>query len=174
MCNAGMRSQPFGSRELERGAVKACNLHFCIWFVYMIYMRITSLRARSHCVYALNYYFVIVTKYRKKCLTDQMLQVVEQSVKDRCLSRDGELIEFNGEADHVHILVSLPPQVAISEFMNALKTNTARVLRRDFVRQLSNFYSEPVLWSRNYCAISVGGVPLEVVNRYIEKQDRPL
>lgn len=77
MCNAGMRSQPFGSRELERGAVKACNLHFCIWFVYMIYMRITSLRARSHCVYALNYYFVIVTKYRKKCLTDQMLQVVE-------------------------------------------------------------------------------------------------
>ncbi|MBK5204709.1 MAG: transposase [Polaromonas sp.] len=67
-------------------------------------------------------------------MTDQMLQVVEQSVKDRCLSRDGELIEFNGEADHVHMLVRLPPQVAISEFMNALKTNTARVLRRDFVR----------------------------------------
>ena len=114
-----------------------------------------------------------MTKYRKKCLTDAMLKVIKESARERCESRDGELIEINGEADHVHLLVSLPPHIAISEYVNAIKTNTARVLRRDFAAQLKRFYSEPVLWSRSYCAISVGGAPLEVVKRYIEQQERP-
>ena len=73
----------------------------------------------------------------------------------------------------MHLLVSLPPHVALSEFVNALKTNTARVLRRDFVGDLARWYSEPVLWSLSYCAVSVGGAPLEVLKRYIEQQDRP-
>ena len=133
----------------------------------------SNLKQRSHCVYALNYHLVMVTKYRRKCLTNELLAVIEQSAKDRCGSRDAELVQFNGESDHVHLLVSLPPHIAISDFVNALKTNTARVLRRDFKEHLSKFYSEPVLWSRSYCAISVGGAPLEVLKRYIEQQDRP-
>ena len=74
-----------------------------------------------------------------------MLKVIKESARERCESRDGELIEINGEADHVHLLVSLPPHIAISEYVNAIKTNTARVLRRDFAAQLKRFYSEPVL-----------------------------
>ncbi len=54
-----------------------------------------------------------------------------------------------------------------------LKTNTARVVRRDFGEDLARWYSEPVLRSRSHCAISVGGAPLEVLKRYIEQQDRP-
>lgn len=136
-------------------------------------MNQSTLKHRSHCVYALNYHLVIVTKYRKKCLNDEMLRVIELSARERCEARDGELIEVNGEADHVHLLVSLPPHVALSEFMNALKTNTARVLRRDFKSTLVKFYKESVLWSRSYCAISVGGAPLDVLKRYIDQQDRP-
>ena len=133
-----------------------------------------TLKTRHHCVYALNYHLVLVTKYRKKCLTGTMLKVIEQSFKDRLLSRDGELIEFNGESDHIHALLSFPPHVTISEFVNALKTNTARILRRDFEKELAAFYTEPVLWSRSYCVISVGGAPLEVLKTYIEQQNRPL
>ena len=132
-----------------------------------------GIRQRHHCVYALNYHLVLVTKYRRKCLTAPMLEVIERLARERCTSRDGELIECNGEADHVHLLVSLPPHIALSEFMNALKTNTARLLRRDFKEELGRWYSAPVLWSLSYCAISVGGAPLEVLKRYIEQQDRP-
>lgn len=132
-----------------------------------------SLKARHHCVYALNYHLVLVTKYRRKCLDGTMLEAIEQSIKERCASRDGEVIEFNGESDHVHALVSLPPHIAVSEFVNACKTNTARVLRRDFAAVLSTFYTEPVLWSRSYCVLSVGGAPLEILKKYIEDQDRP-
>jgi putative transposase len=136
-------------------------------------MKQSNLKQRSHCVYALNYHLVIVTKYRKRCLSGAMLKVVELSARERCEARDGELVEMNGESDHAQLLVSLPPHVALSEFVNALKTNTARVLRRDFKSTLDRFYTEPVLWSRSYCAISVGGAPLDVLKRYIEQQDRP-
>lgn len=136
-------------------------------------MNKATLRYRHHCAYALSYHLVLVTKYRHKCLTNELLQVIEQSAKDRCASRDGELIEFNGEADHVHVLLSLPPHIAISEFVNALKTNTSRVLRRDFSKHLEKFYTAPVLWSRSYCVLSVGGAPLEILKTYIEQQDRP-
>lgn len=132
-----------------------------------------SFKRRHHCAYALNYHLVLVTKFRRKCLTAQMLGVIERLAKERCASRDGELVECNGEADHVHFLVSLPPHIALSEFVNALKTNTARTLRRDFRGELHRWYREPVLWSLSYFVMSVGGAPLEVLKRYIEEQDRP-
>jgi putative transposase len=131
------------------------------------------MKTRHHCVYALHDHWVLVTKYRRRCLTAPMLGVIEASARERCASRDGELVQCNGEPDHLHLLVSLPPHVALSEFVNALRTNTARVLRRDFREDLGRWYSEPVLWSRRYCAISVGGAPLEILKRYIEQQDRP-
>ena len=103
-----------------------------------------------------------------------MLLQIENSARERCLSRDGELMTFNGEADHVHLLLSLPPHIALSEYVNALKTNTARMLRRDFSKELAPFYSEPVLWSRSYGVFSSGGASLTVLKQYIESQDRPL
>jgi putative transposase len=136
-------------------------------------MHSTELKQRFHCVFSLNYHLVLVTKYRRKCLTGEMLGVIDRLAKERCESRDGRLIEINGEADHVHLLVSLPPHIALSEFVNALKTNTARVLRRDFAKALASHYSEPVLWSRSYFAMTVGGAPIEVLRQYIENQDRP-
>jgi putative transposase len=137
-------------------------------------MNKTALLARSHCVYSLHYHLVMVTKYRRKCLTAPMLEAIRDLAHERCGAWGGTLLELNGEADHVHLLASLPPAVAVSEFMNALKTNTARILRRDFKAHLKKIYSAPVLWSRSYCAISVGGAPLDVVRRYIENQDKPL
>ena len=136
-------------------------------------MKNIDLKQRSHCVYSLKYHLVIVTKYLRKCLTGEMLEVIERLARERCDSRDGELVEINGEADHVQLLVSLPPHIALSEFVNAIKTNTARVLRRDFAEALAAHYSEPVLWSRSYFAMTVGGAPIEVLRQYIENQDRP-
>ena len=103
-----------------------------------------------------------------------MLERIENSARERCQSRDGVLVTFNGEADHVHLLLSLPPHIALSEYVNALKTNTARMLRRDFASDLAPFYSEPVLWSRSYGVFSSGGASLAVLKNYITSQDRPL
>lgn len=133
-------------------------------------MKISKLH---HCVYALHYHLVLVTKYRKKCLTAPMLADFEVQSKERCEAWGGKLIEVNGEADHIHLLIDLPPTVALAEFVNALKTGTSRRLRSVFAQHLEAFYSKPVLWSRSYCVLSCGGAPLAVIQQYIQQQDRP-
>jgi len=136
-------------------------------------MNKTSLNQLFHCVYSLNYHLVIVTKYRKKVLTGAMLDRLEDITRERLESWEGSLTEFNGEADHLHLLFSLPPKYALSSFVNTLKTNMSRRLRKEFANELSEVYRKPVLWSQSYCVISVGGAPLDVVKKYIEQQARP-
>lgn len=86
-----------------------------------------------------------------------------------------ELLEFNGEQDHVHLLLDLSPTVAPAALINNLKTVSAMTLRREFPLKLNrHFWRFKGLWSRSYCAISCGGAPLEVLKHYIENQDRPL
>lgn len=133
-------------------------------------MQLSSL---NHCVFSLQYHLVIVTKYRRKCLTAPMLTDFDAQARERCEAWGGKLIESNGEPDHVHLLIELPPTVALADFVNALKTGTSRRLRSVFAGHLSAIYSKPVLWSRSYCVLSCGGAPLSIVQRYIQQQDRP-
>ena len=132
-----------------------------------------TLNTLHHCVYGLNYHLVIVTKYRKRCLTNPMLDAFNEQARERCEAWGGKLIEMNGEADHVHLLVELPPSIALAAFVNALKTGTSRRLRNQFSQHLAAFYSKPTLWSRSYCILSCGGAPLEIIKQYIQQQDRP-
>lgn len=132
-----------------------------------------NLQTLYHCTYSLQYHLVIVTKYRKKCLTAAMLDDFETQARERCEAWGGRLIECNGEADHVHLLVELPPTAALADFVNALKTGTSRRLRNEYTEHLGKFYDKPVLWSRSYCVISCGGAPLEIIKQYIQQQARP-
>jgi putative transposase len=132
-----------------------------------------SLKSLYHCVYALQYHLVMVTKFRKPCLTRAMLKSFEVQAAERCEAWGGSLIEVNGEADHVHLLIELPPTIVLAEFVNALKTGTSRRLRNDFRAELHGVYTKPVLWSRSYCIVSCGGAPLETIKTYIQRQKRP-
>lgn len=126
-----------------------------------------------HCVYALHYHLVIVTKYRRKCLTAAMLARFKEIASARCDGWGGKLVEVNGERDHVHMLVSLPPNLDLSRFVNNLKTTTSRLIRKEFAAEVNKVYRKPVLWSRSYCIVSCGGAPLSVIKQYIEQQDAP-
>ncbi len=136
-------------------------------------MALQELKRLHHCVYALNYHLVLVTEYRRPTLTAPMLEAFKAMAAERAAAWRGQLIEASGEPDHVHLLLSLPPDVRLSEFVNALKTGTSRRLRSGFAEQVNRHYRKPVLWSRSYCVISAGGAPLEVLRRYIEAQAQP-
>jgi putative transposase len=124
-------------------------------------------------VYALHYHLVNVTKHRRKALTRPMLDRFREIAAARCESWGGKLMEVNGEPDHVHLLVSLPPNLDLSRVVNNLKTTTSRLIRKEFAAEENRFYRKPVLWSRSYCAISCGGAPLSVIKQYIEQQATP-
>lgn len=130
-------------------------------------------RKAYHCVYALSYHLVLVTKYRRRCITAPMLARLREVIALRCADWGGELIEFNGEADHVHTLLELPPNLDLSRFVNNVKTTSSRLIRRDFGEQLAHVYRKPVFWSRSYCIVSCGGAPLSVIKQYVESQNAP-
>jgi putative transposase len=132
-------------------------------------MRINKL---FHCSYALSYRFVFVTKYRRKCLAARMHDRLKAIVLGLCEDWDAELIEINGEADHVHLLLGLNPKCAPSTVANNFKTVTSRLLRKEF-SALRRIYSQPVLWSRSYFVATAGGAPLAIIKQYIEQQERP-
>ena len=83
-----------------------------------------------------------------------------------------ELIECNGETDHLHLLIATKPDVQLSKLVNNLKTVSSRMIRKEFGVQLSRVYTQPVLWSRSYCIVSCGGAPLTVIKQYIEQQGK--
>ena len=91
-----------------------------------------KLRSHWHCVYHLHYHLVLVTKYRKKCLSEQLMTRLEEICKNLCQKWDSEILEFGGEKDHIHILLSLHPNIMPSRLVNSLKTVTSRLIRKEF------------------------------------------
>lgn len=83
-----------------------------------------------------------------------------------------ELAEFNGESDHVHLLVNYPPKISISKLVNSLKGVSSRRLRQ-YHQDIHKYYWRGVLWSPSYFAGSCGGAPLSIIKQYIEQQKAP-
>lgn len=119
-------------------------------------------------------HLVFVTKYRHRVFAANQLERMEQILIDVCRSFEVELVEFNGEADHVHLLVNYPPKVALSKLVNSLKGVTSRRLRQEFPELAQHYRRANRLWSSSYFAGSVGGAPLAIIKQYIEQQTRPL
>lgn len=116
---------------------------------------------------------MLVTKYRRKALNGEIIIRLKEIITDICLKWDCELIEFNGEEDHIHLLLSAHPTMELSKFINNLKTVTSRYIRKEFTEHLKPFYWKPVLWTRAYFICSTGGASLEIIKQYIENQKTP-
>lgn len=133
-------------------------------------MKKQVLNTLNHSVFSLQYHLVFVTKYRRKCISPEMLERLREIFRDAVRNWKGELIEFNGESDHVHLLISLNPKLRLSDFVGNMKTVSSRLIRKEFSEELAEFYWKPVFWSGSYCILTCGGAPLSVIKQYIENQ----
>ncbi|MBW4465622.1 MAG: IS200/IS605 family transposase [Pegethrix bostrychoides GSE-TBD4-15B] len=124
-------------------------------------------------VYDLNIHLVLVTKYRRKVIDRAMLTRLEEIFRSTCSKWRSELKEFNGEEDHVHLLISYPPDVEVSKFVNNLKTVSSRLIRKDFLEVLNLVYNKPVFWSGAYFVASAGGTTIAQLKVYVESQQSP-
>jgi putative transposase len=121
----------------------------------------------------LKAHLVLTPKYRRKIFTDPMLTRLEEIFKALMEKWEGRLIEFNGEVDHVHLLIQYTPQTELSKLINNLKTVSSRYMRKEFEDRVNEFYWKDVLWTSGYGVFSCGGVTVEELKKYIENQDRP-
>ena len=132
-----------------------------------------TLRRGRHVVYNLHVHLVFVTKYRGKVFTKEVLDDLELIFSEVCTKFDATLVEFNGEDDHVHLLVNYPPKVSVSALVNSLKGVSSRMIRKKSYPSVSTKLWGGALWSPSYFASSCGGAPIEVLKRYIEQQNTP-
>ncbi len=127
-------------------------------------------KSSSYAVYFLKLHIVFVTKYRRKTLTPELLETLREAFTGILEDWRCTLLEFGGEADHVHLLAEIHPALNISTLINNLKTASARRARNRFTEHLKPFYWKPYFWHRAYYVGSVGGATRETVRRYVESQ----
>ena len=123
-----------------------------------------------HAVFNLQYHLILVTKYRKPCITEEIFNDIKYHMDRLCKRQNVILEEINYEPDHVHMLINVPPQVNLAELINVLKSVTSRKLRQKYSTYLENYYKKPVFWSRSYMILSSGGAPIEIIKQYIKDQ----
>jgi putative transposase len=126
-------------------------------------------RKSAHCIYDVKYHLVWITKYGKPVLVEEIGRRVREVIRRICTSLDVEIIKGNIRRDHVHLLVSVPPTLAVSKLVQRMKGVTSRVLLQEN-RGLNKAFWGRHLWSRGYFVASVGDVTEEIIARYIEDQ----
>lgn len=130
-----------------------------------------------HSVYSLTVHLVFVCKRRGKVFEAKHLDFLKRVFDSVLDDFEAELLEFNGEPDHVHLLVSYPPKQSVSAIINSLKGVSSRLLKTEYP-ELSKFWSisksKNALWSPSYFASSCGGATIETLKKYIENQDKPI
>jgi putative transposase len=129
--------------------------------------------SKGRSVSDLKVHLVLVTKYRRKAITADMLRRLNVVMEELLEKWDCKLIEFNGEEDHVHILFQYHPDVELSKLVNNLKSVSSRKLRQEFAEHLESFYGKDVFWSGSYFVASCGGVTVSTLRKYIEAQESP-
>lgn len=133
----------------------------------------TTYESHSRGVSSLTAHLVLVTKSRKKVIDSEILKKLEDIVKNICEKWGCDVVEFNAEADHVHLLFQYYPQMQLSKFINNLKTVTSRMVRKEFAEKLKIVYWKPVFWTNSYFIASCGGVTVEQLKSYVQSQDSP-
>ena len=133
----------------------------------------TDLRRGRHVVFNLHVHLVIVAKYRRKVFTKEILDDMRQIFESVCTDFEAQLVEFDGENDHVHLLVNYPPKVSISKLVNSLKGVSSRMIRQKNYPSIREKLWGGALWSPSYFAGSCGGAPISIIRQYIEQQNTP-
>ncbi|MDJ0531727.1 MAG: IS200/IS605 family transposase [Xenococcaceae cyanobacterium MO_207.B15] len=139
----------------------------------IIFMK-TKYNKAYRAVYNLTAHLVLVTKYRKPILTDELLTELEAIFASILNTRGGKLDEFNGETDHIHCIVSYKPSISVSNLVANLKATSSKTMWRNHPEYLKKqYWGKRVLWSGSYLISSCGGVTIEQLRKYVEQQDRP-
>lgn len=118
----------------------------------------------------MHVHLVFVTKYRRGVFTKEILDDIRQMLASVCTDFEAELVEFDGEDEHVHLLVNYPPKVAVSKLVNSLKGISSLLIRK---KNYPSIKWGGALWSPSYFAASCGGASITVIRKYIEQQQTP-
>ena len=128
-----------------------------------------KLDTNAHSVFSLHYHLVLVVKYRHQVFNDEISNRAKEIFEYIAPSYKIELVEWNHDRDHVHVLFKGQPKTELSKFINAYKSASSRLLKKEYPTIRQKLWKE-MFWSRSFCLLSSGGAPIETIQQYIENQ----
>ncbi|MCQ6334479.1 IS200/IS605 family transposase [Bacillus cereus] len=128
-----------------------------------------QLDSNNHSVFLLYYHLVLAVKYRRNVFDDDMSDYTKDMFVRLSENYNITLVEWNHDVDHVHILFKAHPNTEMTKFINAYKSASSRLIKRDFPQVKKKLWKE-MFWSRSFCLLTTGGSSIDVVKTYIENQ----
>lgn len=123
----------------------------------------------NHSVFSLNYHLILVVKYRRKVIDDAISNYLRDIFERISPTYNITIVEWNHDIDHIHILFKAEPNSELSKFINAYKSASSRLIKKEFP-QIKNKLWKEFFWSRSFCLITIGGVSIEIIKKYIRSQ----
>jgi len=128
-----------------------------------------ELDTNAHSVFSLHYHLILVVKHRRQVFTDEISNRAREIFEYIAPNYKIELVEWNHDKDHVHVLFKSQPKTELSKFINAYKSASSRLLKKEYPTIRKKLWKE-MFWSRSFCLLSSGGTPIETIRQYIENQ----
>jgi putative transposase len=128
-----------------------------------------ELDSNNHSVFLMYYHLILVIKYRRKVIDDEISKRLKEIFEKICLNYNIFIQEWNHDIDHVHILFKGHPNSELSKFINAYKSASSRLIKKEFCCISEKLWEEH-FWARSFCLLTTGGAPIEVIKKYIESQ----
>lgn len=127
--------------------------------------------SNNHSVFMLQYHLILVTKYRKRVINDTISVRLREIFDYIASNYNISVEEWNHDEDHVHILFRAHPNSELSKFINAYKSASSRLIKKENPSLRKHLWKE-MFWSRSFCLVTTGGVSADVIRRYIHTQGR--
>lgn len=123
----------------------------------------------NHSVFLMHYHLVLVVKYRRKVINEEISNSLKEIFERIQPKYNIALQEWNHDKDHIHVLFKGNPNTEISKFINAYKSASSRLIKKEYPQIRKQLWKE-YFWSRSFCLLTSGGAPIEVIKKYIEQQ----
>ncbi|WP_084146701.1 IS200/IS605 family transposase [Paenibacillus wynnii] len=130
-----------------------------------------ELDSNNHSVFSLHFHLILVVKYRRNVIGDEVSNRLKEIFEYIQPNYNITLQEWNHDKDHVHVLMKTHPNTDISKFLNAYKSASSRLIKKEFPDIRKQLWKE-YFWSRSFCLITTGGAPIDVIKKYIETQGK--
>ena len=123
----------------------------------------------SHSVFLMYYHLVLVVKYRRKVIDKDISKRLKEIFEYISPNYNITIVEWNDDIDHVHVLFKGHPNTGLTKFINAYKSASSRLIKKEFPLIRTKLWKE-YFWARSFCLLTTGGVTTEVIKKYIETQ----
>ena len=123
----------------------------------------------NHSVFSMYYHLILVTKYRRKVIDKNVSFRLREIFDYIAINYNISVAEWNDDKDHIHILFKAQPNSELSKFINAYKSASSRLIKKEYPQIKEKLWKE-YFWSRSFCLMTTGGVTIDIIKEYIESQ----